>query len=1331
MVDSDAAASIINGVITTDVTSGGDVIVDAQNNAVLNATSTTKSQAIEAMGAVVSLNAVGYDATNILFGLLDSLLGIDAFDVEPPSSAVASITDSTVTADGDVSVTATNASQLNAMTGNEQVSKAINKLVVDAKGKKGMSAGGLVAINKVATLTDAYITDSDVDAGGKLTVRAEDQAGIDANSKVVATSLTQNDLSGLIDVLDGFLADDYKYTTASGVRTVFNLNPLSVVSASDEVTDLAPGQIVQLASGAVYEYIGVPVVGTVDLGLEDFTDVIRWVERAADVAGELFLGGELQLQTRVRLGASYAGGGDAGAEYKYIGSTPMLVDLGAENYANTSRWQKITGGIDDLQDLYPDIGNLTDSDARAYGLLLVQNDLSAETFARVERTTVDAGEVEVVAIENTRLKSISESNVSASGGSAFGEGDVIALNGNVATNIVQSQATVLVRDSRITSTATGTTGDVMLNAENTSAMDARVLTTMDSGDKAGGITLAFNTMGWRAQNVLFNTLDALIGDPLIADAFGLENPARATVALEDTSVTAAGDMSVTANNAAQLNATVSNAANSAASALFGASGKAIGAAVAMNKVSSAADATIQDTDADDLSPTTLAVTGGLSVSATDQAGIFSNVKVVSSSITTNDGGVGVLSETVADFVPADFSTEEGAVDIILGERVRLSDDYANGGNAGSVYAYTGIDGNVDLSTADYSDAGFWKEVLETQLFPEGLNVTESDSLAIGGLVVLNEVRSEALARIERATVTAAGLQMVALENATIKATADSTAESSGGSAFGEGSSVAVNGTIATNVVLSTADAHISDSTVTITGDVTLDARNTSTIDARTLSATTSGDTGVSVTLAFNTIGWQSQNILFNTVDALIGDPAIADAFGNQDAAQVLAYVHDSVINAAGAISITATNAAAIDATVTNETESAAYALTGASSLAVGVVIATNLVNASAQAYIENVDTSSKIDARGGGITVAAEDSANIFANSKLAAISSTTNDAGISLLTRFADNVLGEYQFTDRSGVRDLANGDQVRLDDVDYTTIEEPGQLVTGDRIEVKFDLANGSALAGEVYEYIGLVPLVGPVDLDGQTYTDTALWKDINAMPGGTYRFLGGDESDVDLAGEDFTDTGRWLELISVDPRELIPGLNFNISESDSMAFGGLVVRNDARGGAEAHINNADIDAAGSVTVTASETATIRAVDLSTVTSSGGSIIAGGNSVAVNGVIATNLVLSRANAYLSGGSASTTAGGDVTLDASNTATIQAEIVSITRSNGVSIGAVMAFNTIGWDAQNILFNTVDAIVGTTIGNEIPVEVKAYADGTRIDAAGVVSVTALSEADID
>src|SRR5262249_4287987 len=158
----------------------------------------------------------------------------------------------------------------------------------------------------------------------------------------------------------------------------------------------------------------------------------------------------------------------------------------------------------------------------------------------------------------------------------------------------------------------------------------------------------------------------------------------------------------------------------------------------------------------------------------------------------------------------------------------------------------------------------------TSLLPTGFNVSDSNSMAIGGLVVRNDVRSDVQAFINNAsvrgnaggTVGAGSVTVTAIEHAQISAVSDAAASASGGSAWGTGPTLAVNGTIATNLVQSQANAYIKGSDVKTTGDVALDAENISNIDAVILSATTSGDKAVGVTLAFNTIGWQSQNILF-------------------------------------------------------------------------------------------------------------------------------------------------------------------------------------------------------------------------------------------------------------------------------------------------------------------------------------------------------------------------------------------------------------------------------------------------------------------------------------
>ena len=266
---------------------------------------------------------------------------------------------------------------------------------------------------------------------------------------------------------------------------------------------------------------------------------------------------------------------------------------------------------------------------------------------------------------------------------------------------------------------------------------------------------------------------------------------------------------MSADNASLINATVSNAASSVASALWGAKGKSVGAIVASNKVSSLAQATITSS--------TVTHGGAVSVTAADAAGVFANVKMVSSSSTTNDGGASVLQHEISNFVPADFLSTEGTQTLKYGDRVRVKAGHTAGGTVGGVYRYLGEEAAIDLGNEDYTDLGYWQPVEETTLIPQGLNVSTSDSTAVGGIVVLNDVRSTVDAHLASVTLTAGSLSLSADETAIIVATADSSATSSGGSSFnGKGASLAVNATIATNAVQSSTKAYIDASDVTTT-----------------------------------------------------------------------------------------------------------------------------------------------------------------------------------------------------------------------------------------------------------------------------------------------------------------------------------------------------------------------------------------------------------------------------------------------------------------------------------------------------------------------------------
>jgi len=434
--------------------------------------------------------------------------------------------------------------------------------------------------------------------------------------------------------------------------------------------------------------------------------------------------------------------------------------------------------------------------------------------------------------------------------------------------------------------------------------------------------------------------------------------------------------------------------------------------------------------------------------------------VVSASSTSNDGGAGILNglaQTLLDDYA--FTSRSGTHSINFGDRGRVADDYgvaqtvdSNFDPAGKVFQYMGVGGPVALGSQDYSDFALWKELDQTNIIPSGLNVTGSDSVGIGGLVVRNDVRSEVDSYITDATVAASDsdITVEATEQAVINATAESAASSSGGSAYGTGTSLAINGLIATNAVLSSSSARVTDSTVTATdltggnvnaGNIFVDALNVSEIDATVLSATTSGDTAVGISLAFNTIGWQPQNLLFNTLDALLGDSVL----GSETPAEVEAYIQDSTVTAGGDLAVQAHNLPLLNAFITNQAESAASALFGATGMSASGILASNLVSSATRAYIEFTGGQGDVSA-GGNLTVSSSDEGGIKSSSDLASISQTTNDAGVSLLQDALANFDKYYDFTTASG--EVVVGQP----NYDHTSSATNATVATGEVVKVNY---------------------------------------------------------------------------------------------------------------------------------------------------------------------------------------------------------------------------------------------------------------------------------------
>ncbi|WP_218281241.1 hypothetical protein, partial [Verrucomicrobium spinosum] len=258
------------------------------------------------------------------------------------------------------------------------------------------------------------------------------------------------------------------------------------------------------------------------------------------------------------------------------------------------------------------------------------------------------------------------------------------------------------------------------------------------------------------------------------------------------------------------------------------------------------------------------------------------------------GGLTISAENSASL---DASTDNGVAGVAEGF-TGVSSTVAGGVLASNMMASTvaaSLKAGDELITVDVGGAVSVQAANESVLNASStlslLSQTTSDnefsaddSTAIGFLSVRNLLDGGASAEIVHASVTGGSIAIAADNATTLNATIDAEASASGGSTLGDGTQIAANGVIASNSVLGGALAQANDSTLTAeTGGVSVTADNSVNLTAENANQVTSGDTGAGAMLAFNTLGYESQNVLFQTLDALIGSeigdaaPSRADA----------------------------------------------------------------------------------------------------------------------------------------------------------------------------------------------------------------------------------------------------------------------------------------------------------------------------------------------------------------------------------------------------------------------------------------------------------------------
>ena len=475
----------------------------------------------------------------------------------------------------------------------------------------------------------------------------------------------------------------------------------------------------------------------------------------------------------------------------------------------------------------------------------IDRDVRAAVFDGSSLTTTD-GDIDISATREAKIEADAKASALSNGSSTTAASIAFSGGGTFSQNTILGNTEAYIENSSATTNNAGeikvTAKDVSTidarayadSAVNLDEGDAKTNGSQGTDALSVGVSIAQNTIGWETQFLLGSALDTLLGDSLLGDA----KPAQISAYIVDSEIVAAGAVSVSAMSMAKINSTVSNSVSSVNSTLYQGSSMGVSALLSGNKVNTdvkafvseevvfnfdstqgsrdlktgdrvehggavyeylaapsniglddgtqnyAASPLVWQLIALDGAATSITAGGDVTVSASDESLIDANSKVVSTSITTNDGGASLSNDAIGFFADVSFttngavvgdtpteiepvSTVASTVDLVFKDRIRLTVEYvesgAGKGESGSVYEYLGSgslgsEDMIDLTEEDFTNLDLWKKIKETQIIPEGNNLSDSDSVSVGGMAVLNDVRGEVQAYINDAVVNVTGWQ---------------------------------------------------------------------------------------------------------------------------------------------------------------------------------------------------------------------------------------------------------------------------------------------------------------------------------------------------------------------------------------------------------------------------------------------------------------------------------------------------------------------------------------------------------------------------------------------
>ncbi|WP_261817079.1 LEPR-XLL domain-containing protein [Vibrio gallicus] len=555
------------------------------------------------------------------------------------------------------------------------------------------------------------------------------------------------------------------------------------------------------------------------------------------------------------------------------------------------------------------------------GVALARNEVDNNTRAFVAGADVVLG-TGAIDIDATTDNTIDSLSIAASLGVAFGAGGGIAVSGAGANsmNSINGDTLAYLDGADIQSA-----GAVSIDAENISDITATVASVSVSGGGGSGGGVGVSIGASVSENEIGTSDNAL----------------KVSSYIQDSSLDASGALAVTAN--AQM--TIFAGVGAGGMAVAGGAGGGLAAAgsgvVTTNDVYAMVDSYIDNSNASSATIDALSI----AVDATSQSTITAQLGSASLGIAGGAGGGGTLTIGI--------SIAENLVDVDTSA-------YIKGGSSvdstGAIRVAASATNDIDATS-----------VAATASFAAGAGGGVAISGA--GAQAVNSVFGQTTSFIESAQINSASkIDITASDTSDIDATVVAVAVSGAGGAGG-GIGVAIGAALASNNIGSSSSrqgvrAYVKNSGITTTGAVNVDADGDMTIFSGVGAGSMAASGGAGGGLSGAGAGVSTENDIYADVESYIDNSSASS----------------KVINSAS-LTLDADNTTKITADAGAASLAAAFGAGGGVSLAVGVALAKNTVDANTSSYIVGVG-----ELNSGDISLSANTNNTISATSVAASV---------------------------------------------------------------------------------------------------------------------------------------------------------------------------------------------------------------------------------------------------------------------------------------------------------------------------------------------------------